>query len=77
MRRSDATKQGFATSLQALFLLRTALDAQLQMLMPKMTNESNQPENPSSQPEDGNPHTVAEAALSALYAARKEKDNDE
>jgi hypothetical protein len=79
MRRSDATRQGFATSLQALLLLRKVLDAQLQMLTVKTTNgnSNSQCEDPSSQPEGGNPHTVAEAALSALEAARKEKDNDE
>jgi hypothetical protein len=79
MRRSGAIRQGFAASLQALLLLRTALDAQLQMLTPKTTNvnNTNQCENTSSQPADANPHTVAEAALSALDAARKEKDNDE
>jgi hypothetical protein len=62
-----------------LLLLRTVLDAQLQMLMQKTTNESSQqPGNQSSsQPADDNPHTVAAAALSALDAARKEKDNDE
>jgi hypothetical protein len=49
-----ATKQGFATSLQALLLLRTVLDAQLQMLTLKKTSGN---ENPSSRPADGNPHT--------------------
>jgi hypothetical protein len=62
-------------SLRALLLLRIALDAQLQMLTQKTTNE-NSSSNGSQQPQDANPHTVAEAALSALDAVRR-KDNHE
>ena len=65
-------------SLRALLLLRIALDAQLRTLTQKTTNEK---QNESSQQEEKdhstNPHTVAEAALIALDAARKEKDNHE
>ena len=78
MRRSDAIKQGFVTSLQVLLLLRTALDVQLQMLTLKTTNGKENGESLQDEKDHSiNPHTVAEAALSALEAARKEKDNDE